>query len=438
MTDNTGDTIDVTFRQAEQVGLKLAIKGRLVAVVLIALWLILSRSGDRAWEFVIAAALFGALGVLHYALIGSRFDRPWLKYVFITLDILFLTLAIAYSPYTTEIGLSKMLVFQFDLFFYFFVIVAVAAFSFSPGLVLWTGMIGSAAWLALFAWARSTMTETVDWTDIGPDATAEEFLGIFLSPNFIGTGSRIQEALTLVTVAGLLAVVMRRARRTVRLQLEADAEKRSISDIFGQYVPRAVADIVIADRGSLAPIERVATVLFVDIANFTALTERIGPARTVSVLNAYFDAVTQIISEHNGVVTQFQGDAVLATFNVPLEDESHANQAVNSAVCLLQCVAESDFAGERLGVRIGVNTGSLIAGNVGGGGRQNYTVHGDAVNMAARLEAMNKELNTKLLISQSTAEMTTGQDLENAGSVTLRGLSGETPVFTLSTKETET
>ncbi len=234
-----------------------------------------------------------------------------------------------------------------------------------------------------------------------------------------------------MTVAGLLAVVMRRARRTVRLQLEADAKRRSISEIFGQYVPRAVADMVIADRGALAPTERTATVLFVDIVSFTALTERIGAAKTVDVLNAYFDAATEIIGAHNGVVTQFQGDAILATFNVPVADADHGGRAVDCAERILRSIATSEFAGERLSVRIGVNTGLLIAGNVGGGGRQKYTVHGDAVNIAARLEAMNQETETTLLIAHSTAEQIDRPDLQDVDRVTLRGLTGEVPVYTI-------
>ena len=235
----------------------------------------------------------------------------------------------------------------------------------------------------------------------------------------------------MLVVAALLAVVMRRARRTVRLHLEADAERRSISEVFGRYVPRAVADMVISDKGSLAPTERTATVLFIDIAGFTNLTERLGPVRVVEMLNDYFDVVTRIIGEHNGVVTQYQGDAVLATFNVPLADEDHARRAVECASEVLQTVGSSNFGGESIEVRVGVNTGLLVAGNVGGGGRQNYTVHGDTVNLAARLEAMNKELGTRLLVSESTAQYLDRPDLEPVASVEVRGLSGERPVFSL-------
>ena len=327
--------------------------------------------------------------------------------------------------------MPPILLFRLDLFDFYYVILAVSAFSFSPGMVLWTGVISGTSWLCAFGWVVSGMGRTLDWEDAVAGGSIEHFLRVFGDADFIATTSRIQEAVLMLVVAALLAVVMRRARRTVRLHLEADAERRSISEVFGRYVPRAVADMVISDKGSLAPIERTATVLFIDIAGFTNLTERLGPVRVVEMLNDYFDVVTRIIGEHNGVVTQYQGDAVLATFNVPLADEDHARRAVECASEVLQTVGSSTFGGESIEVRVGVNTGLLVAGNVGGGGRQNYTVHGDTVNLAARLEAMNKELGTRLLVSESTAQYLDRPDLEPVASVEVRGLSGERPVFSL-------
>jgi len=161
------------------------------------------------------------------------------------------------------------------------------------------------------------------------------------------------------------------------------------------------------------------------------MTQRVGPARTVEILNAYFDEVTRIIGAHNGIVTQFQGDAVLATFNVPVEDAAHARNAFESACAILACVASHEFAGERIGVRIGINTGSLVAGNVGGGGRQSYTVHGDTVNLAARLEALCKEHGTSLLLSSATAKALPGTALVAVGDIAVRGLAEPVTVFSI-------
>ena len=148
-------------------------------------------------------------------------------------------------------------------------------------------------------------------------------------------------------------------------------------------------------------------------------------------LNAYFDEVTRIIGAHNGIVTQFQGDAVLATFNVPLEDAGHARNAFDAACAILACVAGREFFGERVRVRIGINTGPLVAGNVGGGGRQSYTVHGDAVNLAARLQGLCKEHGTSLLLSATTAKALREANLVAVGDIAVRGLAGPVTVFSI-------
>lgn len=422
--------IRATFLAVEHEGIRLALKGRLVAIASLALVYVLTRSGHVA-EGILFAAVLLSLGFLHFKLVGSRFDRPWVKFIFITIDIVLLSVAIASTPEITAQDLPPGIIFRFDLFPFYFIALAVAAFSFSPWLVAWTGLAGAGAWLATFAWVTSKMPKTLNWSDIPRNQGPESYLEVFLSPYFAPVGTRFQEGLVLVTAAILLAIVMRRTRRTVYLHLRADSERRTIADIFGRYVPRTVVDAIVSDHGSLAPVHREATVLFADLAGFTKLTERLGAERMVEVLNEYFDTVTKIISEHNGVVTQFQGDAVLATFNVPIEDAKHADRAVEAAREIVATISSNRFGNEALDVRIGVNTGPLIAGNVGGGGRQTYTVHGDAVNLAARLEAMNKQLPTRVLISASTAALLERTDLTQVSEVEVRGLSGKHPVFTL-------
>ena len=266
--------------------------------------------------------------------------------------------------------------------------------------------------------------------------TKEQYLGIFLSEEFAGAGSRMQESVIYLVVAILIAIVMHRARQTVRRQLEAERDVAAVSHLFGRFVPKAVADTMIQDKGALDPEERQATVLFSDLAGFTKLTEAKGPRAIVDILNAYFDAATEIIGKHNGVVTQFQGDAILAIFNVPVEDEDHPQHAFDAATDLLDAVRNETFAGEQLAIRIGLNSGPLIAGNVGGGGRQSYTVHGDAVNLAARLENLNKEHGTSLLVSQSTAGLLKNGGLRKIGETEIRGLSKPVGLYAL-TRELE-
>lgn len=425
------DSIAATFREVERSGMMLAIKGRVVAIVCMGAWLIASRPPDRALEFLALLSAFALLGVLHYWVIDSGADRPWVKFVFIACDIALLSLAVVLSnPFPTA-ELPKVMIFRFDVFQYYFIALAVAAFSFSPAMLVWTGFAGAFGWMAAYGWIAREVPHRLNWTDIPPDPTQAQFYAYFFNPDFAPIGGRFQEALTFLVVALLVAIVMRRARSTVRRQYEAERDRAAISQIFGRYVPAAVASAMIADRGALSPVERRATVLFADLAGFTQMTEAAGARGTVAVINEFFETTTEIIGRHHGVVTQFQGDALLASFNLPVEDPDHAAHAVRAAGEILTAVRNRAFGGRDLSVRIGIATGSVMAGNIGGGGRQSYTVYGDAVNLAARLEELNKDYGTSVLLPESTADMVAVTMVRNIGAAQVRGVEAPVTVYTL-------
>ena len=208
-------------------------------------------------------------------------------------------------------------------------------------------------------------------------------------------------------------------------------ERRLIRETLGRFVPEKVANSLLSGGGDIPVQQTEATILFCDIEAFTRLTETLGPVKIVDVLNAYFSAMVEILERHGGVVTQFQGDAILATFNVPIADEAHAANAIRAAQEMLAAVAEDRYDGEALKVRIGINSGSVVAGAIGARGRLNYTVHGDAVNLAARLEALNKEYGTRLLVSESSATQAGDCELKAFTEATVRGQSHSTRLYTL-------
>jgi len=208
-------------------------------------------------------------------------------------------------------------------------------------------------------------------------------------------------------------------------------ERARLRRTFERFVPEAIAGALIADEGAIAPQEREATVLFTDIERFTQIAASLAPRDIMVMLNAYFSRVASIIHRHNGVITQFQGDAVLASFNLPLSDPDHAHSALAAALEIEHEVAGAVFAdGIHLRTRIGVSTGLVVGGTVGGGERLGYTVHGDTVNLAARLEALNKDLGTTILVSARTAELLRESTaLRDHGLVEVRGFGAPLPVF---------
>ncbi len=221
------------------------------------------------------------------------------------------------------------------------------------------------------------------------------------------------------------------AAQACQHMLDSLREHDRVRRLFGQYVPEAVALQLVRGGGQLAPQQTRATVLFIDIEGFTALAERIAPDQLVRVLNGYFNRVTAILEAHYGVVTQYQGDAILATFNVPVPQPDHAGHAVRAAREILAALADEQFEGLSIRARIGINTGALIAASVGAQDRLNYTVHGDAVNLAARLEAMNKQQGTRLLVAEATVAACPDERWVHLTTTEVRGRQEPVAVYTL-------
>jgi len=217
-----------------------------------------------------------------------------------------------------------------------------------------------------------------------------------------------------------------------RLRDEVVRQLAVIREVFGRYVPASVAAQIVAGQGQLEPAHATATILYSDIEAFTSIAETMPPETVVQMLNEYFPAVIEPVERHGGVVNQFQGDAMLITFNVPVADPEHADRAVRAALEMQQAVNGKTFAGAQLKTRIGIATGKVIAGNVGSGERVNYTVHGDAVNLAARLEQLNKEHGTRILVSAETIALLKGDyRIESMGAMSVRGKSAPVEIHAL-------
>ena len=210
-------------------------------------------------------------------------------------------------------------------------------------------------------------------------------------------------------------------------------EKEILRETFGRYVPEHVAEAIIEKRGALEPQQRMATILFTDIEDFTRIAEQLPPGRVVALLNEYFSRVVEIVERRGGVVTQIQGDALLVCFNVPLDDPTHAANAVRAALEIESDINHRTFGeGIKLITRVGLNTGYVVAGPVGAAHRLIYTVHGAAVNLAARIEALNKEHGTHILVAESTRRLAGGGFTFTAlGEAVVRGISEPVPVYTV-------
>jgi adenylate cyclase len=204
---------------------------------------------------------------------------------------------------------------------------------------------------------------------------------------------------------------------------------------FSQYLPQSVVDRYI-DNPELKTAqaeERPVTALFTDIEGFSTLAGRVGPQKLVGLLNVYFAEVTALVHSHGGMVDKIVGDAVHAFFNAPEDLEDHVDKAIACALAIAR-VTETmrrrpDFAAESFGrTRLGIETGMAVLGEVGTGGKLDYTAHGNAINLAARLQDANKFLGTQICVGPAAAAETS-QPLRLLGNHEIRGF-GTMDLFT--------
>lgn len=177
------------------------------------------------------------------------------------------------------------------------------------------------------------------------------------------------------------------------------AEKEKVRDLLGKVVSHQIAEELLSNPVELGGEERTATILFSDIRGFTSYCEDLPPQKVLEELNKVLSCISDIVEAHNGVVDKFQGDAVMALFGAPVSSKDDAANAMSAA---LEIIAEVGSAENPLSACVGINTGLVVAGNLGSANRLNYSVIGDAVNLAARLESLTRLYNVANIVSAAS------------------------------------
>jgi adenylate cyclase len=223
---------------------------------------------------------------------------------------------------------------------------------------------------------------------------------------------------------------------TLRSRLRLYQERHVLRDTFSRYVSPELCEEILKNPGllSLGGRRQQVTVLFADIRNFTSMSESMAPEDVVEVLNTYFTEMVDLVFKYQGTLDKFVGDALMAVFGVPLAIPQAATQAVKCALAMQRHLKQMQAAGLTpiQGMRIGINTGDAIVGNIGSNKRMDFTVVGDVVNVAARLQELAKELEADTLISEATfRELEGGFEAVPGPATVLRGRKEPTPVYQL-------
>jgi adenylate cyclase len=370
--------------------------------------------------WVLAAYVLFTLVRLNLAY--SRRLPNWLLYVSVVVDMALL-LALIWT-FHLKYDQPASFYLKVPTLLYVFIFIALRALRFEVRYVLIAGGVAAFGWLLMVLYV----------VKVDPDnpMITRDYVE-YMTSNSVLLGAEFDKVISILMVTVILAVAIARARRLLVESVVESSAARELSKFVPDEVARqakAGEEHMQAGQGEV----REATILFTDIEGFTTLSETMTPTDLIAILNDYFSVVTKPIVEHGGVINQFQGDAILATFNMPEALPDHAAQAVRAALAMQAALSGREFGdGLVLRSRVGINSGEIVGGLVGAGDRLGYTVHGDDVNLAARLEQLNKDYDTRIIVSQRTAELAGPAEFhfKQLGTTNVRGRKTPVVVYTV-------
>lgn len=288
----------------------------------------------------------------------------------------------------------------------------------------------AAAFLALIVWIGSRLN-----TVAFPALVATALILGVLGAAYAGLSAGWFLAPTTPVVAATFALL---GVAIERFWLE-QRRRREVQAIFGSYVAPEVVDLLVHNPSAieLGGERREATVFFCDLAGFTDLSEQVSPEQLLDIVNGYLQETSDCLLAHGAYIDKYIGDAVMAVFGVPLPQPDHAIAACRGALATQRLLAARNdhlarTYGRTLGLRIGINTGEMIVGNMGSHRKRNYTVLGDCVNLASRLEGANKEFGTGILVGENTAQLVRNTlILRPLSALRVKGKNTAVPVYEL-------
>lgn len=288
---------------------------------------------------------------------------------------------------------------------YLFIFISVRALRFDPRFVLLTGLMAAVGWFALVIYALNT--------DMGQMRITRNYVD-YMTSNSILIGAEIDRGIAILGVTFVLTLALYRARAVL---IDAISSHTAASDLAQFFSPQVAASITKADSLPAAQMSktREAAILMVDLRSFTATAAKLPAEAVMTVLGLYQDAAVRVIEAHDGQIDKFMGDGILATFGAVEDSETHAADALRAAVALTLAIDAIEPAVRAAGwsgpfqAGIAVSSGLVTVGVVGGQSRLEFTVIGNAVNTAAKLEAANKVEGTRVLTDAATFDRAVAQ-----------------------------
>lgn len=386
----------------EQRGLVFAFRARLIAVAVVMAYLLLAIEGQRQFYYIGVAALFLLLGWVPHLLRRHRYAMA-IRLGFVVLDAILVTaVVILPPPGGLDFGFPIQMRVRGPEFLYLVLLIVGAALSYSPLQVLWTGFWSILAWTAgvvLVAQRPDTLTTP-------PGLDPQALLQLITNPYYVGYFQLLNQVVLTAIGTAVLAAAVWRARALLLRHTRAEIARADLA----RYVAPDVADAIMSDPAAAesfgAPANRNVAVLFADIVGFTGLSEHMAPDRVVRLLKSLHERGSGVVFAHGGSLDKYLGDGFLATFGGIRSQPDAAARAVRCALELQNEVARWNAKRAARGhvplrLSVGVHYGPVVAANVGSAQRLEFTVVGDTVNIASRLETLTRALGCCVAVSDA-------------------------------------
>jgi len=330
-----------------------------------------------------------------------------------------------------EIGLISMLILKagyvlgvFAMFipvvFMYFLIIALSGLRLNFSICVFTGSLAAIEYVAV-AWY---ITNNMDKPIVMPEA---------VPPLMFFT--HIVKGIMLFMAGWITGIVTDKLKKGFLKSYQTVSEKNKIMNMFGQHVSPEVMEKLLQQKSEMEGEIRSVCVMFLDIRNFTTFSESRSPQEVFTYLNSLFEFMIEIVNRNHGVINKFLGDGFMAVFGAPFSDGRDSQNAVKAAREVIQTLHQEVLSGriQPTNVGIGLHTGNAVTGNVGSSQRKEYTIIGDVVNLASRVESLNKQFDSQLLISDAVknAIRKEAADAISLGKVAVKGRLDPVEVFKL-------
>ena len=403
--------VEQSLAAEEEVGRRLALKGRTIALLTICVLLLLLAPWPEVLFYEALLLVFIGAGFGRVALERLGLFRWWQPYAQTSFDFALLAFTLVVPNPWAEMELPPQMDLRSGNFAYFYVLLVGHAFSYRPRLVVWAGIMGALAWSLAVAWAASQPGTILSMPD---QHTPKLMIAILGQPTFVDLDFVIRDLVVFLIVASLLAIVVARSRELVERQATLERDRSNLA----RYFPTATVDRLAKQDAALAQVrEQDVAVLFADLVGFTRWSERHSPREVIAVLREVHARLEEAVFRHGGTLDKFIGDGMMATFGTPDPGERDASNALACLITILVELEAWNARRERMGeepiqVSVGLHYGPVVLGNIGTDRRLEFSVLGDTVNVASRLEALTRELHCKAVIS---GDLATAVMIEAAG-----------------------